>query len=395
MLHQTPLSWKNLTHDPRRLAAAVCGIGFAVLLMFVQVGFQRALFASQVRLVEGLQGEVFLISPARFALAAEKRFPRTRLMQAQSCPGVQGVYPLYAELATSILKRVSAEKPTRGRPIRSLGYRLGDPVFRLPGVKENERLLREPNTVLIDLGSRKKQYHVPVDEPAQLATTPVELAGRGVRIVGSFSMGPDFVHEGNLVMSAETFASVFGGRGGASAPLERVDIGVVQLRPGADPNRVQRDLEERLPKDVRAFTRAELKSNERRFWSSTTPIGTVFAAGQVLGFVVGVVICYQVIFSDISDHMSEFATLRAMGYGTRYFLGLVAAEAVWLALFGFVPGALVSTALYVYLEAETGLLMRMNGETLLVVLASTLLMCLASSMLAVRKLLTADPANLF
>jgi putative ABC transport system permease protein len=143
------------------------------------------------------------------------------------------------------------------------------------------------------------------------------------------------------------------------------------------------------------MTRDQFRTEEIRFWDESTPIGTIFLAGKIIGFIVGMVICYQVIYSDIADHMAEFATLKAMGYTTRYFILLILTEAVLLAVIGFLPGSAVSAGLYSWLSGKTGLLMVMTLSGLLFVFFTTVAMCVASGMLAVRKLLSADPANLF
>jgi putative ABC transport system permease protein len=93
--------------------------------------------------------------------------------------------------------------------------------------------------------------------------------------------------------------------------------------------------------------------------------------------------------------MPEFATLKAMGYGVMYFIGLIVMEAVLLSIVGFVPGVLASTGLYALLAGATGLLLKMTLSSMALVLALTLTMCIVSGVLAVRKLLTADPATLF
>ena len=143
------------------------------------------------------------------------------------------------------------------------------------------------------------------------------------------------------------------------------------------------------------YTREEFRNTEIKFWDKSTPIGTIFLAGKIIGFVVGMVICYQVIFSDIADHMSEFATLKAMGYTTAYFIRLIVVEAILLSIIGFVPGTLVSLVLYSRLASVTGLQMLMTFDCLVQVLITTVVMCIASGLLAVRKLLAADPASLF
>lgn len=395
LTRKTPLAWKNLTHDWRRLAVAVAGIGFAVVLMFTQVGFQKALFDSQVKMIDDLRGDIFLVSPAKYTLAAEKRFPRELVLQAGSCQGVAGAYPLYTELTLSRLKNLEAGAASKGYPIRSLGFRLEDPLFRFPTITDQATRLREPYSALIDVHSKRENFALPLDDRDKLAGARVELAGKQIRLVGTFDMGTDFAHDGNLVMSAENFAKFFPQRLQGRDPLSVVDLGVVQLKADADLADVRRRIDDLLDDRVWVLTREQFRSQEVKFWDDSTPIGIIFAAGKVIGFVVGMVICYQVIYSDIADHMPEFATLKAMGYGTRYFLGLIAMEAVLLSFIGFVPGAIASTGLYIALANSTGLLLRMTLPSMGFVLVLTLAMCLASGLLAVRKLLAADPATLF
>ena len=53
---------------------------------------------------------------------------------------------------------------------------------------------------------------------------------------------------------------------------------------------------------------------------------------------VGLVIVYQVLSTDVADHLREYATFKAMGYPHRFFLGIVFEEALILGVIGFVPG---------------------------------------------------------
>ncbi len=169
----------------------------------------------------------------------------------------------------------------------------------------------------------------------------------------------------------------------------------MKVQPNYSVEGVRKMLQKTLNKDVFVLTRQQYLDKEIRFWDKSTPIGTIFLAGKIIGFVVGMVICYQVIYSDIADHMPEFATLKAMGYSTRYFIALIVVEALLLAIVGFLPGTLASVGLYSWLGGQTGLLMQMDRYSVAFVLASTVAMCVVSGLLAVRKLLAADPANLF
>lgn len=392
---RTPLAWKNLTHDWRRLAAATAGIAFAVLLMFTQVGFQNALFDSQVKVIDDMQGDIFLISKAKYTLAAEKRFAISRIHQASSCSGVSGAYPVYSELTTSVLREMDRGKGNRGYPIRSLGFFLDDPIFEAPEIQQQVNRLRAPGTALVDRKSKTKRFDFPKNDDLSLARQALELSGKKVSLVGTFSLGTDFAHDGNLIMSSENFAKFFPHRKRFGDPLSVVDIGIVHLRDGFEIGEVKDMLTKTLDKDVQILTREEFRAAEIKFWDKSTPIGTIFLAGKLIGFIVGMVICYQVIFSDIADHMPEFATLKAMGYSTRYFITLIFVEAMLLSLVGFVPGAIASGVLYGWLSGQTGLLMSMTVSGVAFVYASTVVMCVASGMLAVRKLLAADPATLF
>lgn len=395
LLAKTPLAWKNLTHDMRRLVVAVCGVAFAVLLMFTQFGFQNALFDSQVKLIDDLNGDIFLVSKAKYTLAAEKRFPISRLNQARSCPAVRAAYPLYTELTTSVLRKIDHGMGNLGYPLRTIGFHLDDPVFKAGAINQQLPRLRVHSTALIDKKSKASKFPFPLNDDELLARQHVELAGKKLTLVGTFDLGTDFAHDGNLVMSAENFAHYFPHRVRFGDPLSVIDIGIVVLEPGADAVAVRQTMERLLDKDVYVMTRDEFRTEEIRFWDESTPIGTIFLAGKIIGFIVGMVICYQVIYSDIADHMAEFATLKAMGYTTRYFIALIFTEAVLLAIIGFLPGSVVSAGLYSWLSGKTGLLMVMTVGGLLFVFTATVAMCVVSGMLAVRKLLAADPANLF
>lgn len=392
---KTPLAWKNLTHDWRRLIIALSGIAFAVLLMFSQVGFQNALFDSQVKMLADLEADIFLVSKAKFTLAAEKRFNIDRILQARSCPGVAGAYPIYSEMTTSVLRKIDGGVGNRGYPIRSIGFPLNAPVFRSADIQSQSAKLRAPGTALIDTKSKEKKFPFSMDDHRALSSANVELGGKRVRLVGTFEMGTDFAHDGNLVMSDENFARFYPHRKRFGDPLSIVDIGIVHVRDDYSVDDVQEILETTLDDDVLVLKREEYLKKEIRFWDKSTPIGTVFLAGKLIGFIVGMVICYQVIYSDISDHMPEFATLKAMGYPPFYFVSLIVVEAVLLALIGFIPGFLASYGLYYWLAGQTGLLMQMTYWSVGSVLLYTIVMCIASGMLAVRKLLAADPASLF
>ena len=388
--HRIPLAWRNLTHDRRRLLVAVSGIGFAVVLMFMQTGFKNALFDSTLQILQDLNADLVLVGKIRYALPAHQTFNIARLYQTRACEGVRAAYPVYIERPLGVWKQPDGQ----GYPIRVLACDPADPVLLIPEVSLYAEPLKRQGAVLIDERS-KSVYGPPGSRAPWTQWRNVTLAGQTIRLVGSFRLGTDFVNDGNLFMSSANFAKFFPSRVPGGDPLEAVDLGVVQLQDGADPREVKQRLAARLPGDVAVCTKTEMIAREQNFWSKSTPVGYVFMLGTAIGFVVGTIICYQIINADIADHMPEFATLKAMGYRNRYFVTFVLMESVYLSLLSFAPGVLVSYVLYEVLARSTGLLMILNVPRAASVLLLTLAMCIASGCLAMRKVVAADPAELF
>ena len=390
---KTPLAWKNLTHDPRRLAVAVSGVGFAVVLIFIELGFMNALLESTVQILRNLNGQLVILSSAKYAMPARESFDLRRVRQAEGIPGVKAVFPVYIEGFGVLRKRGE-----RGYPIRVLAFDLDDQVVQLGSLTPPNVDLRSPETALTDIANRSK-YQIPKKED-QLSQYDAEFCGQQIDLVGTFHLGIDFANDGNLVMSPATFAHYFPMRVPGGDPLSRADLGVVQLDEGADLATVQQALREAFHRDspghdVDVFTQDELIHREMTFWRTSAPVGYIFLVGVYMGFVVGVIICYQIIYSDIADHMREFATLKAMGYTNIYFVMLVLRQSLYLSVMGFVPGAVLSYACYKAMSGMTGLTMEMSFSTAITVLFVTMLMCVVSGLLAVRKLLSLDPEELF
>jgi putative ABC transport system permease protein len=167
------------------------------------------------------------------------------------------------------------------------------------------------------------------------------------------------------------------------------------VRTLADLNRLAERIEQLAPAVIDVKPTSYFIAREKDFWANNTPIGKIFMIGTIMGLVVGAIICYQIQFTDISEHMPEFATLKAMGYGPLYFWSVILCQSFYLACLGFVPGIIVAQGLYAVLAETSGLVMSMNLERIALVWGLTLVMCVVSGVLAIRKLFSTDPASLF
>ncbi|MED5264115.1 MAG: ABC transporter permease DevC [Cyanobacteriota bacterium] len=379
-----PLAWLLLSRQPLRLLVALAGICFAGILMFMQLGFRDGLFDASVTVHRLFDADLVLMSPRSMSSISMSGFPRRRLVQSMAHPDVQGITPVNWNF---LLWRNPQTLTTR--QILALGFEPGDSLFTDPELAAKAKALTSRGRVLFDQRSRNEFGPIAkwFDEGR---TVDTELAGKRVRVAGLVSLGPSFGADGNLLTSRETFLELL-----PSNPPGSIEIGLLRLRPGADPDAVVRSLTASLPNDVKVFTKQAFIEFEKNYWRSSTSIGFIFSLGAAMGFVVGCVIVYQILYTDVSDHLPEYATLMAMGYRLKTLLGVVAREGIFLAVMGYVPAYAAGQALYALVRSSTKLPVAMDLPRAVLVFSLILAMCMGSAVLAMRRLVDADPAEIF
>jgi putative ABC transport system permease protein len=390
MFGKIPLAWLQLSHEKIRLLVAIAGISFADILMFMQLGFRDALFDSAVTLHKSIQGDVFLISPQSTSLIAMKSLPLRRLYQTRSVSNVAAITPIYLDFG---LWKNPENKTTRSMMV--IGYNPADRgLFELPGIskkpedQKNIDQIMLPDTYLFDVQSRE-QFGDVGKWFKEGKTVTTEMRSRQIKVGGLFTLGASFGADGNVVTSDTNFNRLFKRDKGL------IDIGVVRLQPGSDLKQTIKLLDQQLPDDVKVLSREEFIDFELNYWQTGTSIGFIFTLGTIMGFIVGIVIVYQILYTDVADHLPEYATLKAMGYTDFYLLTVVFQEAIILAIVGFFPGMLAAAGLYTITRNATNLPLLMTVARATTVLILTLIMCLVSGAIAVRKLQAADPADMF
>jgi putative ABC transport system permease protein len=399
---ETPLAWAQLSHQKVRLAVATTGVCFANILMFSQLGLLAMLTDGSTKLHESLAGDLLLVSSFSPSLLFRISFPRAYLYQAAAVEGVASASPVYIgranwvnpnQLSSSSEGNLSKEKRPRsrlfGNEVRIIAFNPAQPaVLNMPEVNQQLAKLAIPDAVLFDRLSQSSLGDIPemLGKREELATI---MDNHRTYVVGLFNMGSTMNDKGNVIMSDWNYAQ----RNGQNS-LQQVRIGVLTLEKGANKETVQAKLRDRLPKDVAVLTREELIQREQQFHASQ-PEGVILKFGTIVGFVVGVIILYQVLYADISDHLSEYATLKAMGYSDRSLLMVVLQEAIILGVMGFVPGFIASVGIYQLLVTLTRIPLTMKVSVAIQVFILTLVMCAVSGAIATGKLRSADPADVF
>jgi putative ABC transport system permease protein len=374
-----PLAWRNLVANKQRLLRSAAGIGFAVLLMLMQLGFEQAFFDSSLEVIRGLDGDILIESVHKYQFATQNPFPMADLDTARKVTGVASARPFYADWFDFFWKN-----PTDGKVflVRAFAFNPDEPVTLFPDVNINREKLKEANTVLVD---RRARRFLGMDT----AATETESNGVKVKIVGSFALGPDFVSDGTEIMSDRTFATLLHG------VALGVDVGVIKVQLGEDPLVVQQALRKALPATIAVFTKPELIEFERKFQAAVSSAGPIFAMGTIVGFVVGMLISYQITYTDLADQLPQYATLKAIGYKTGYLLRVVLEQAAFNALAGWISALLVSILLYRIIGQAALLPLHMTAKIIFLSLGLTLGMCLISAAIALGRVIKADPAEVF
>jgi putative ABC transport system permease protein len=379
-----PLAWLLLTRQRARLAVALAGIAFAGLLMFVQLGFLEGLFDASITIHRLFDADLVMISPRSISSVGMSGFPERRLVQAMADERVAGITPVHWNL---LLWRNPETRKTRS--ILAIGFPPTDPLLLDPAVERQAASLHQLGRVLFD--ERSRPEFGPIGSWFREGRTiDTEVERTRVRVAGLVSLGPSFGADGNILTSRETFQRLM-----RDTTPGSIEIGLLRLQPGADPAEVASTLNRNLPGDVRLLTKRGFEDFEKNYWRDSTAIGFIFSLGTAMGFVVGCVIVYQILYSDVSDHLPEYATLMAMGYRLISLLWVVAREGFFLSILGFIPAWLISKAMYALIRSGTNLPVEMNMERALLVFVMILAMCMGSALLAMRRLADADPAEIF
>lgn len=365
-----------MRHERARLLASVGGVTFALLLMLLQLGFRNALLDSGMEMLRQMDADVMVIHEEKRPFLKRDWIPLERLYQARAVEGVDRAAPIWMER----LFWSNAETDVE-RSVRAIGFDPDQPVFLNEAVTSQTDALRTRGTALLDARSRATL--------GSLETGLAVVQQREIEIVGLFDLGSDFEIDGNLIVSEETYRELTGHSG------QRVEAVLVHVKPGASPDAVAKRLRDALPGDVHVFTKAQIEARDLAYWKTGTPVSVILLVGVSLGFAVGVVICYQILYTDVLDHLAEFATLKAMGYGNGFFRLVVLWEAWVLSLVGFGPGIVLGWIMMQILGAMSGLPAGIGPGDIAQVGLLSVTMCSLAGALALRRVEQLDPAELF
>ncbi|TNC63098.1 FtsX-like permease family protein [Rubellimicrobium roseum] len=378
-----PIGWLQLTHKRGRFAAALAGVAFANVLVFVQLGIMNSMAEATLRPYGFFDADVMISAADANALAEGGNVARQWMLQALADPDVNDGMGLF-------VGNVPWDRGGTDITLTTFGVDPGRPDFVTHGLTDGLMYLQVQDTVILDRLARG----LPHEEAAAIRPqTPLafETENRTLTAMTTFAGGGAFGGDGYMLVSDQTFLSLFPSRSSA-AP----DHILLRLRSGADVaatiERLQGLISDHSLR-IRSFVDAAVE--DLRYQQTQRPTGVIFGFGVLIGVLVGLVIVYQVLSADVADHLREYATFKAMGYRPRFFLGIVIEEALVLGLLGFLPGLIVGTAILTVMGKVTTLPLAMTPGMAVTVLLGTLVFSVISGGIATRRLAAADPADLF
>ena len=379
-----PFAWRQLSIEKKRLLAAIAGVSFGAIIMTFQLEIFNAAMLMSVRPLMALKGQLVMVDRNYEYFLSNVTFTRRRLYQAKAVPGVKNVFPLYTALApmrnpvTHMYKMVFV-----------MGINPDANPFTFPAVKKNLELLKDPENILFDALSRSDFGPIPALFK-KYGSVGTEIAGKKVRVAGLFHMGQTLAVTGHVITSYEGLCRIQPGRDPGM-----INVGLISLQPGADPEETARRITRVIPDDVEIISRHEFIHREQAYWKKRTPIGFITVASMFVAMVVGAVVVYQILYTDITDHLSEYATLKAIGYKDRFFLQLILTQSLILLALSMIPFLPIIVALNYVTQYLAGLPAHLSATEFALVFLVATLMCSAAGLLATRRLRPADPADIF
>ncbi len=385
ILGRTPLGWRQLVHNKARFAMAIAGVMFAVLMMFMQLGFMNMLFDSSVLHQREVNADIVIVNPAARDLINSRTFPRRRLVQALGVDGVADGEPLYIA-SVNWIKPINGERSQ----IAVLAARPDFGVFKLPEINDQRSVIETVGSALFDSGSRG-DYRAFVAQIAVGERPIVEVAGKRVAFEGTYRIGTTFGAEAMMIVSDQTYFALQ-----PRATPSTVSVGLIRVLPGRDPSEIARRINAAFDgADAKAMTAEAFAAQTRGFMVRESPIAFVFSFGLIMALVVGTVIVVQILSSDVQDHLPEYATFKALGFSNKRLLSIVYEQSAILTVLGFVPGLVASLGLYEVVRAALSMPIAMPLDRVAMVFAMTGVMSVLAGTLALRRVSKVDPAEVF
>jgi putative ABC transport system permease protein len=400
------LAWKNLIEDRGRFVVAQAGIAFAVALIAIQLGIFNGFVKSAGLLVEESSADIWVAAQELRYIELTLALPYDDVRKALAVDGVERAEPMVVR--TSVFKGPEH----RIELIRVVGFDPDGQLFRPGAVSDADvRKLHGSDTILVDKANLPGLNLHGIGDTGVIGPANVRLVAltQGTQpIVSAAFIYTSMQNQRTLLQSATAsltqsvavlaMSLALGGGAsqpsGALSPTDEISYILIKTKPGTDLGAVQRRLEAALP-GTRAFSKAEIADLNAAYWKQRTGIGFILGLGALVGAIVGMVVVGQILYTSVAEHVKEYGTMKAMGAPDSMLYRIVAAQAMLMAVIGFVPGIALAYWVSAYAMAHKGTLIELTPSTDALVFGVALLMCVVAAMFAMQRVTRVDPFVVF
>ena len=403
---------RNLFEDIPRFLVAQAGIMFAVSLVTIQTGVLSGFVRSVGVVVDHADADIWVANKDMVQLELTLPMPAANLARVQQVAGVARAEPLV--MTGGIWRSPTGEI----NAIRMFGFEPEGQLFSSFEMQSGSvKDLKQPYTVLADESILDSLGVEKVNDTASLGSTPLKLVGL-VKGAQSITSSPYLF---TSVENAKAFAtsglsanlncrfqegdflctniyqktpSPSTTKPSALAATDSISYILVRAEPGTDLQALKQTIQAAIP-GTTALTQAEMAKQTRDFWVRRTGVGFILGLGATVGVIVGIVIVGQILYSSVSDHMKEFATLKAMGVSDQVVYGIIIRQALWMGVLGYLPSMALCLGLGAWTFRTQGIMILITPPMAAGILGLTILMCVGAAVFAIQKVTRVDPAIVF
>lgn len=385
-----PLGAQQLRRQRTSTLLSLAGVTASLLVVFAQLGIERAVYDSSIRIHRSVIADLVLVPPGFKSLQLHAEVPVAITDIVASNPAVAATAPFWFGIMP--ISHAGMSSPRR---LAWYAIDVERPAIDVPGLKENLYKLRVTRRILFDRESRpyfgdladvaERGEEVPIQGPPDNRQLLREMF-----VVGTVAIGPNVVNDGAVVMSEATMAEVLGPWFG-----DRPAFIGIQLAPGSNVTAVRDQLNRALGGRGEVITRDEFEAREKTYWSRETPVGYITDLGFVMGLMIGMVFIYYAQYQIIRFYLPEYAILKSLGYDWWFFLCMIGQIGAAIITPAFLVAFALARMVFGVAEATIHLGMTMGLREMVVSLVACLVMTAVSSVFAIRRLWKVDPIMLF
>ncbi|HWU87318.1 MAG TPA: ABC transporter permease [Kofleriaceae bacterium] len=373
------LARKLLLHDRLRFAVAIAGVSVSVMLVLVQVGLYFGFMDTASSLIDASQADLWVGKKSNESFEFATPFDERAFYKVTSVPGVAHAERVLMNFAQFKLadggdlgvQIVGIETAPNRRPL----------LAPWNVVEGDARRLAEPGAIVLDKSEYPKLKIDRVGHATEIAGVRAEVVAMtsGIR---SFTTSPIVFAD---LRTARSYLPQLGDGEPVTYVLVRVADGVpideVKARINALPH-------------LAAYTRSEMSTRTRSYWSSRTGVGAGFFTTAVLGIIVGFVVVGQILYSGTLQYIREYGTLKAMGARNGAVVRVILSQAMISAGLGFAAGAPLAMGMRAAMKGAN-LTVALSPALYAATAAITVVMCSFAALLSIVKVLRLDPASVF